>query len=191
MSELAVIPRIIARNKTVYEGSTLRKPLGYTNKSVSDKTPVLDPTTAPKALLCFILYLHGFDHYYKFGKFSSTEVGGILGIHGRTVQTIIRNPFYIGDQRWAGEVISNHHESLLPENLFYKAQSALTIPQRTHMDVVRDHRRQFLQGLYDENIGKAEQLVKLSPEKRSQTDYVYLFWLQEVFDLIDRLSGNT
>ena len=188
MNQLASTPRIIARNKMVYEGLTLYKPLGYMNKSESDKTPVLDPTTAPKALLCFILYLHGFDHYYKFGKFSSTEVGNILGIHGRTVQAIIRNPFYIGDQRWAGHIIPDHHESLLPKSIFDKAQTALKLPQRTHMNVIAEQRQQALQGYYETYLQEAVRLVKLPSDERRQADYVYSFWLQGTFEVIDQLS---
>jgi site-specific DNA recombinase len=114
-------------------------PVGYLNDK-GTKTIVLDPHTAPLVVEAFKAYAEGDKTLEQIQEFFAThgiltkkrnrnDTGGkTLGVE--RVRRILRNPFYYGHFRYAGELYEGKHKPIISKELFDKVQS--TIAKRTH-----------------------------------------------------------
>ena len=119
-------------------GTPFRAPLGYLNTREwvdgrEIRTITIDPERAPLVKLAFELYATG--------DYSLSDLAGLLEARGlrsrpkrRTpakvldtnrLSSLLRNDYYIGVVRYAGEVHPGRHQPLIENNVFHKVQELL------------------------------------------------------------------
>jgi len=136
--ELAIEVKRTLIQKVEVGGTPGRAPIGYLNKTVEiDGRPVrdvvLDPVRAPLIKEAF--------HLYGSGEYSLMELAALLeerGLRSRAtrkapeqalgvnrLQQLLRNPYYIGDVRYAGKVYRGRHKPLIDQATFQDVQDLL------------------------------------------------------------------
>jgi site-specific DNA recombinase len=103
-----------------------RAPMGYLNDSTT-KTIIVDREKAPAIQRLF--------EWYASGEFSLRDIHarcvedglifpGRKGIVSRSkIEYLLKNPFYVGQVRWAGRLYAGTHESIINQHLFDRVQA--------------------------------------------------------------------
>ena len=124
-----------------------KAPRGYINDK-GTKTIVLDPHLAPLMKRAFELYAEGNSTIDDMGAFfaenglvtkklKDKRYKGGQRLATDLIRSLLRNPFYYGHFRYAGELYEGKHPPIISKQLFDKVQAV--IEQRTHhMPAVRD-----------------------------------------------------
>jgi len=120
-------------------GTPFKPPIGYESKrelvgSQDIRTVVVDPVRAPLIQLAFTLYataewpLHRLaDHLEEQGLRSrGTRRFPERPLGANRINSMLRNPYYIGIVAWNGKRYPGKHERLIGEDTFDKVQEVLT-----------------------------------------------------------------
>jgi len=100
-------------------------PIGYLN-DLKTHTIVIDPDKAPLIKKAFELYATGNHTLESIGN-KLNEIG-LVGTRGgavdkRTIELILKNPFYYGVFKYKGELYEGTHPPLISKTLFDKVQN--------------------------------------------------------------------
>jgi len=103
-------------------------PVGYIN-DVRTKTVVVDKRRAPFVVEAFELYAKGASRLEDIAAFLASK--GITTSSGEhfpkdQVKRMLRNPFYFGHFRYAGEIHEGKHTPIISKQLFDRVQEVLT-----------------------------------------------------------------
>ncbi len=109
-------------------------PVGYLNDS-RIKSVVVDKKRAPIIRKAFELYAQGDMRLEDISNFLAQR--GILSCGGKRIHItrttfILKNPFYTGLFRYAGEIYEGKHEPIIAKKLFDKVQEILKQKSRPH-----------------------------------------------------------
>jgi len=97
-----------------------RAPVGYLNDRLT-RTIVVDPVRGPYIRRLFELYAAGRDSLPAL-QHRADQDGMLPSGSASRVEYILKNPFYVGQVRWAGEVHSGSQEPLVSRELFDQVQ---------------------------------------------------------------------
>jgi len=97
-----------------------RAPVGYLNDRLT-RTIVVDPVRGPYIRRLFELYAAGCDSLPAL-QGRADEDGMLPSGSSSRVEYILKNPFYVGEVRWGGELHSGSQEPLVRRELFDKVQ---------------------------------------------------------------------
>jgi len=108
-----------------------KAPYGYKNRALPSgkRTIIVDQEQAPWAIQIFETYAQGGNSYQTVADkmqaagFPKTSRGS--SISDRTIELILKNPFYMGKMRVQGELIRHQYPALIPEWLFHKVQAII------------------------------------------------------------------
>lgn len=141
-------------------------PLGYLNDPVS-KTIHPDNHRAPEVRRLFEHYAAKKPSYARMADFAES-----IGLKSRRgfrvspelIRKLLRNPIYIGDVPWNGEIFKGKHEPLISRDLFLEVQGRLG---GSHNPQIQNHHFAFRGLLTCGNCG-----CLITPE-RKKGKYVY------------------
>ncbi|MDQ6793940.1 MAG: recombinase family protein [Chloroflexota bacterium] len=97
-----------------------RAPAGYLNDRLT-RTIVVDPVRGPYIRRLFELYAAGRDSLAALQDRADQD-GMLPSGSASRVEYILKNPFYVGQVRWAGELHSGSQEPLVSRELFDQVQ---------------------------------------------------------------------
>ena len=103
----------------VYPGHA---PFGYRNNK-AERTIEIDPVDSPMANQLFELYATGFHTLSTLRKFLKAEYGKLMSLGN--IHLILRNKFYIGTFKWAGESYPGTHPLFVNQKTFARVQDVL------------------------------------------------------------------
>ncbi len=109
-------------------------PVGYINDPRT-KTIMVDRKRAPIIRRAFELYAQGNMRLEDISDFLAREkilTRGGKRIHITRTTFILKNPFYVGLFRYAGEIYEGKHEPIIAKKLFDRVQEILTQKSRPH-----------------------------------------------------------
>lgn len=111
-----------------------KAPIGYLN-DLRIHTITIDPEKAPLVRKAFELYASGNHILESIGE-KLKEVG-LVGTRGglpdtRTIELILKNPFYYGVFKYKGELYEGSHPPLVSKSLFDKVQTIFAIRNKPH-----------------------------------------------------------
>ncbi|MGD1056968.1 MAG: recombinase family protein [Solirubrobacteraceae bacterium] len=148
-------------------GTPFKPPIGYLSKreligSQDIRSVIVDPVRAPLVQLAFVLY--------STGEWSLPRLAAHLEAQGlrsrgtprfperplgdNRLQTMLRNPYYMGIVRWNGKRYPGKHERLVDEETFDRVQALLSLA-RVSGDRPQKHEH-YLRGtvVCDECLGR-------------------------------------
>lgn len=109
-----------------------KAPYGYKNVTLPDgiKNVEIDPVQAPFVVKIFELYAQGNNSFQTVAlkmrgqSFATTSRGKSINV--RTVELIIKNPFYYGMMLVNGQLYPHKYPALISEQLFSRVQSIIS-----------------------------------------------------------------
>lgn len=99
-------------------------PIGYKNDA-NTKTTIIDENKAPFIKKAFEMYA---TEVYSIDRIcEQLHEDGLTNRNGKSISKSIlhetlKNPFYIGQMRWKGEIYQGKHKPLIDEDIFYRVQ---------------------------------------------------------------------
>ncbi len=140
-----------------------RLPLGYRRKAGEKNEIEPDPETAPVVKAIFEEYLAQ--------SCSVADLRRKYGLNDKNqLYRILRNPLYIGKVEYDGKIYPGHHEPIVSEDLFERA-NALLPGERHAPRPTRQKYQYLLQGLVICKCGK--RMTVYSMRKKNGTRYAY------------------
>ena len=111
-----------------------KAPVGYLNDLRTHKI-IIDPEKGPLVRKAFELYATGNHTLESVG--AKLRDAGLIGTRGglpdtRTIELILKNPFYYGVFKYKGELYEGSHPPLIPKSLFDKVQTVFISRNKPH-----------------------------------------------------------
>lgn len=98
-------------------------PFGYAREG---KTWIPVEEDAVTLLALFVTFLRGVDCLDFKGRFSITDLGGLIDRNPAFVFRALQNHCYTGAFKWGEHVIPGHHPAIIPQAIFNRVQDSLT-----------------------------------------------------------------
>jgi site-specific DNA recombinase len=115
------------REKASQGGYPGHAPFGYRNNK-AERTIEIDPVDSPMVIRLMELYATGAHTLSRLRKMLKTDFGKIMS--RGNIHLILKNRFYVGSFKWAGEACHGTHQLFIDPKTFQRVQEVLASHNR-------------------------------------------------------------